>query len=196
MHHRWAWLIALTWGLHGCGGGNGDDFADDDTAIPDDDTAIPDDDSADERVAIDWGVVDECEVPGFGGGFGPWYDAGEGILVHGSSPQDTELAEQVYDWYAGSVNDFEMTSCDDLTDDDKQKNLFIVGGADTLPLLQELNGSLPAWFDEVGFTFGGYRYDEPGHGLAMIHPSPFAADAWLLLYVGNTYSGAYSTFTI
>jgi len=193
--HRWIWLVSLSWVLTGCPAGDDDGFAgDDDTAVAGDDDA-GDDDSAGGRVAIGWGVVDECGTPAEGGGFNPWYGAGEGVLVYGTSPQDAELAAQVAGWY-GEWADFALRPCDELTEDDKQQNLFIVGGADTLPFLQELNGSLPVWFDELGFTFGGYRYDEPGHGLAMIHPSPFAAAAWLLLYVGNTYSGAYSTFTI
>ncbi len=190
-------LLVLLLLLAGCP--SDDDFlgGDDDTTAADDDDATGDDDDATpgDRVDIDWGVVDSCDVTA-SPGFGDWYGADSGILVYGSSPEDEALAAQVYDWYREYVTDLETRSYDELTEDDRQRNLFVVGHLATNPLLEELNGALPVYFEEEGFTFGGYRWDGAANGVALIHPSPFAEDAWLLLYVGNSVDGSYATFTI
>lgn len=77
-----------------------------------------------------------------------------------------------------------------------QRNLFVIGYPDSNPLLTEMNGSLPVYFDEDGFFFGGYRWDAAANGITLIHPSPFADDAWVLLYAGNSLDGSLATFTV
>lgn len=59
-----------------------------------------------------------------------------------------------------------------------------------------MNGSLPVYFEDGAFLFGGYRYEEHGNGIALVHPSPFDPDRMVLVYAGNSFEGAYSTFTI
>ena len=175
-----------------------DDFpGDDDTTAADDDDATGDDDDATDgdRVDIGWGVVASCDVPA-NPGFGPWYEADSGLLVHGNSAEDEALAAQVYEFYRDSVTDFGLRAEADLTEADLRRNLFIIGHLGTNPLLAELNGSLPVYFEDEGFTFGGYRWDGAANGVALIHPSPFAEDAWLILYVGNSIDGSYSMFTV
>ncbi len=187
---RVAGAAALAWlWLAGCPTApDDDDWADDDDTGDDDTTGI---DPVDES----WGVVDGCDVPA-SPGFGDWYQAGSGILVHGDSAEDEALAAQVFEWYADSIPQFEIKGYAELTEDDRSENLFVIGSPETNPLLLEMNGALPVHFDEDGFFFGGYRWEGVANGIALIHPSPFADDAWVLLYVGNSVDGSYSTFTV
>ena len=168
---------------------------DDDDDWGDDDTTEGDDDTSNDPVDESWGVVDSCDVPA-SPGFGDWYQAGSGILVHGDTAEDEALAEQVFEWYADSIADFETRSYDELTDEEREENLFVIGSPDSNPLLLEMNGDLPVYFDDEGFIFGGYRWDGYANGIALIHPSPFADDAWILLYVGNSVDGSLSMFTV
>jgi hypothetical protein len=140
----------------------------------------------------DWGVVVSCEAPDRGG-FDEFYDDGTAVLVYGT--HEAELASRIAAWYGDWV-DLDARAADELTDADRQENLLIVGSRSSNALLAELNGSLPVWFEDDAFVFGGQRYDEHGHGIALVHPSPFAKGRWITLYAGNSSDGAYSTFTV
>ncbi len=184
-------LTALLWAAPlvvaaGCGNDDADDGF-----VSDDD----DDDDSDGPVDSSWGVVEACDATQ-SGGFGDWYQSGNGILVHGDTPEDAQLAQQVFGWYSEYVDDFQIVAYEDLTDDDLQHNLFVIGHPASNPLLVEMNGSLPVYFEQDGFFFGGYRWDGAANGIALVHPSPFAAGAWVLLYVGNSRDGSYATFTV
>ena len=140
------------------------------------------------RPAESWGVTSECAtLPS--PGLGDWQGA---LLVHGDSIRERANAVWVSGFYPG----LELRSWADFRDSDRSRDLFIVGTPESVPLLAEMNGSLPVWFEDTGFTFGGYRYDEPGNGIAMVHPSPFSTGRSVRLHVGNTFAGAFSTFTI
>ncbi len=155
----------------------------DDTGSPD--TTIPD----------DYGVVQDCGVSA-AGGFTEFYDDSPTLLVHGDDERETAYAETVHGYYAPYLGDFELRAAADLSEADRQLNLMIMGSPDSNPVLTELNGTLPVWFGDGEFVFGGYRYGEVGHGIAMIHPNPWAPDRWITLYAGNSFGGSYSTFTI
>ncbi len=160
-----------------------------DSADPDDtggpDTTIPD----------DYGVVTACDVPA-SQGFGDFYDGSPTLLVHGSDPREADYAATVQGYYASYLPGLELRAYDELSEADRQLNLMIMGSPESNPLLTELNGTLPVWFGDGEFVFGGYRYAEPGHGIALIHPNPWAPDRWITLYAGNSFGGSYSTFTI
>jgi hypothetical protein len=140
------------------------------------------------RVTIDWGVEEACSSVA-APGLGAWDGA---ILLHGDSVRDAAFGAQVVTWYP----DMEPRRWSDLSSADRERDLFIVGYPNALPILEEMNGTLPVWFDPEGFTFGGYRYDEPGNGIVLVHPSPFSAGRLIRLHVGNSYAGAWSTFSI
>jgi hypothetical protein len=147
------------------------------------------------EVPLDWGVVDDCDhAPA--GTFDDWYAAGRGIIVHGSSEADRALAERVLAWYSGFGPTLELRDAAELTEEDRAENLIILGSPDTNPVLMELNGALPVWFEDGRFTFGGYRYDEHGNGIALLSPNPWNPDGHVLLYAGNSYDGAYAMFTV
>ena len=146
-------------------------------------------------VDLGWGVTEICGVPA-NGGFGSFYTARQAVLVHGDSDEDAALAQKVYGWYGDRVADFQVRAASDLTEDERQRNLFVVGTPETNALIAEMNGDLPVYFDGAGFVFGGYRYDEHASGIALIHPSPFNASAKILLHAGNSLHGAFSTFTV
>ena len=122
-------------------------------------------------------------------GLGDWQGA---LLVHGDSDREQANAEWLSQFYPG----LELRAWSDFRESDRNRDLFIVGTPESIPLLVELNGILPVWFEEGGFTFGGYRYDEPGNGIALVHPSPFSPSHRVRLHVGNSFAGAFSTFTI
>jgi hypothetical protein len=142
----------------------------------------------------DWGVTDTCSDKQRGG-FDALYDSGSAILVYGDSDADEDFAHQVYDWYAPNLA-LELRRGSELTPDERAQNLMVVGSPDTNPLLTELDDALAVRFDPGSFEFGGYTYDEPGNGIALISPNPEGQDTWVVLYAGNTFDGAYSTFTI
>ncbi len=154
------------------------------------DTATPE-----TGVPLDWGVVDACDGRP-SGSFNDWFTADTALLVYGTAPEDRALAERVLGWYGSLGPAIELRAAIDLTEDDARENLLILGSPDTNPLLAAMNGSLPVWFEEGAFTFGGYRYTEPGHGIALMHPNPWNADGHVLLFAGNTWDGAFSTFTV
>jgi hypothetical protein len=143
----------------------------------------------------DWGVTDACseEQPG---GFDPLYEAGAVILAYGDSPEDEALAQQVHSWYAAEFAELTLRPASTLSEDEKAGSLMVLGSPSTNPLLVELGEQLPVRFDDLGFEFGGYRYEEPGHGIALISPNPFGSASWVVLYAGNTLDGAFSTFTV
>lgn len=75
-----------------------------------------------------WGVVTNCSVKRDRSGFSDWYDADDAVLVHGDSPEDAAFAETVYGWYAEAVDGFAgYRAASDLTDEDRAKNLFVLG---------------------------------------------------------------------
>lgn len=146
-----------------------------------------------------FGVTDTCAVGAKPnkGGFGPWYDAaGAHYLVHGDDPEEAAFAAQVLGWYQDSVPGLALRAASALTDEERAQNLFLVGSAASLPVLDALDGALPVRFRGDTFAFGGYLWEEPGHGIALVHPSPFAEGRFVLLHVGNTRGGAWSTFSV
>jgi len=169
--------------LAGCTPDPGHTGSPDDTGNPD--TPIPD----------DYGVVEACDVSATGG-FDAFYDGTPTLLVHGLDPREASYAAVIQSYYAGYIPGLELRAYDDLSEADRQLNLMIMGSPDSNPLLSELNGDLPVWFGADEFVFGGYRYDEPGHGITLIHPNPFAPDRWITLYAGNSFGGSYGTFSI
>lgn len=152
-----------------------------------------DDDDLD--VPLDYGVVGSCGADP-APGFGAFYEDGEALLVHGDSAEDAALAARVHGWYAPYLSSFELRAAADLSEADRDLDLFVLGAPASNPLLGEMNGSLPVWFEEGRFTFGGYRWSEPGHGVVLIHPSPFAQGRYVMVYAGNTLDGAWSTFSV
>ena len=154
---------------------------------------VPDPDAED--VPLEWGTVADCDV-GPAPGYADFYVDGEALLVHGSSPGELELATEMRAFYGAYLDSFELREGSALSDADRELDLFILGTASSNPLLQELNGSLPVWFEDDRFTFGRYRWEEPGHGISLIHPNPWAPGRYLTLYSGNTLDGAASTFTV
>ena len=142
-----------------------------------------------------WGVAEECPVRAQGG-FDDWYDTRRAVLVYGDSAEDEALAQEVYGWYGDAVPIFDMVAASALTEEDRSRNLFVLGTPATNSLFAEMNGALPVYFEDGSFLFGGHRYAEPSNGIALIHPSPFAADRMVLLYGGNSLDGAYTLFTI
>lgn len=153
-------------------------------------TAVPV--TSDEPV---WGVVDGCEEDDDPTGFDPIYD-GSAVVAHGTSDRDVAFVPTFLDWY-GPWIDVETVPADSITDEQKSSDLIVLGSPDSNPLLLELDGLLPVRFREDGsFEFGGYLYDEPGHGIALISPNPWNDEQWILLYAGVTFDGMYSTFTV
>ena len=148
-----------------------------------------------QEVALDWGVAQDCGTAA-DGGYDDFYAGGDALLVHGSSPEDLALATEMRSWYGGYLDSFELREAGDLTDDDRELDLFVLGAPATNSLLQQLNGTLPVWFEDDRFTFGGYRWPDPGHGISLIHRNPFESDRFLTIYAGNTLDGAASTFTV
>ncbi len=162
-----------------------------DPELPDpDDTGSPD-----SSIPDDYGVVADCAVSA-AGGFGDVYDGSATLLVHPSGEREEAFAARMRDYYAAYMGSLELRAAEDVSEADRELNLMILGSPDSNPLLSELNGSLPVWFGDGEFVFGGYRYAEPGHGIAMVHPNPWAPDRWITLYAGNSWGGSYSTFTI
>jgi hypothetical protein len=162
--------------------------ADDSTSADDsaDDTATP-------PVDIDWGVVDGCSVSA-AAGFDDFWEAGTALVVYGD--EETAFVSRFVEWYGLHLT-LDVRAYGDLTETDKQQqNLFVIGSPASNALLKEMNGALPVWFEDGEFVFGGRRYTDHGNGIAFIHPSPFAADKWIVVYAGNSFEGMYSTFTI
>lgn len=146
-------------------------------------TAVPV--TSDEPV---WGVVDGCEEDDDPTGFDPIYD-GSAVVAHGTSDRDVAFVPTFLDWY-GPWIDVETVPADSITDEQKSSDLIVLGSPDSNPLLLELDGLLPVRFREDGsFEFGGYLYDEPGHGIALISPNPWNDEQWILLYAGVTFDG-------
>lgn len=142
-------------------------------------------------VPIDHGVRGRCDAPR-PGGFDGFFDQPSARLVHGDSPREIELAQRVLGWYGDAI-DLSAVTVEELGDD-RTGALWILGTGEH-PLLQELAGDLPVWFEPGRFTFGGYRWEERGHGIALTHPSPWD-DARLLVFAGNTIDGAQAPFTV
>ena len=168
---------------------------DDDSAPASDDSTLVDDSGGDTGTPVvdtNWGVVDHCGTSA-AAGFNHFYDDGTAIVVYGD--EESEFVSRFVGWYGKSIS-LEVRAYADLSEADKQENLFVLGSPASNPLLTEMNGSLPVWFEDGDFVFGGRRYDEHGNGIAFIHPSPFAKGKWIVGYTGNSYEGMYSTFTI
>ncbi len=163
-----------------------------DSEPPDDSGDDSGDDTATPSVDVEWGIVDACTV-GADGGFDDFYEDGTAVLVYG--PQEADFASQIVEWYGGWVS-LELRAYADLTEADKNENLFVIGSPGSNGFLSELNGSVPVWFEDGDFVFGGRRYEEHGNGIAFVHPSPFAKGKWMTVYAGNSFEGVYSTFTI
>lgn len=144
-----------------------------------------------EPVPLEWGVTTGCESAQ-SGGFDAFYADGVATLVAG----DDALGDQVEGWYGPSFNRLKRSRPDELTDEARRGNLFLVGSPQDNALLAELDEALPARFEDDRFTFGGYRYANPGDGVAFVHPNPFGDGTHLLLHVGNTSDGALATFTV
>ncbi len=161
-----------------------------DTTPPADDTAP---DTGNPLVDPDWGVVEDCTTQA-NGGFDDFYTDGSAVLVYGDDEREAAYAADLADYYSRYVT-LDLRAYADLTDDDRAKDLFIIGSPATNPLLGKLNGAVPVWFEEGDFVFGGHRYEEHGNGVAFVHPSPFAAGKWITVYAGNSFEGMYSTFT-
>lgn len=142
-----------------------------------------------------WGVGGGCDTP-HTGGFNDFYEARRAVLVVGDDELSLAFADRIVGWYGDVFATFDVRTAAELTDADRERNLFVFGDVATNTLLSELNGSLPVWFADDRFYFGGYEWADPGNGIALIAPSPFAEGAWLTIYAGNTFEGAYSTFTI
>ncbi|MCP4805539.1 MAG: hypothetical protein GY913_15620 [Proteobacteria bacterium] len=163
------------------------------TATPsgDSSTSIDSDPLVDE-VPLDWGVVSDCDSSQEGGFDAFYAEARNATLV----VADEDLGPMVHGWYSRYFNDLELVHPDAVTDEQLEGNLFIVGSVADNSVLADLADALPANFEAERFTFGGYRYANPGDGIAFIHPSPHAEGKMLLLHVGNSFHGAYATFTV
>jgi hypothetical protein len=144
-----------------------------------------------------WGTAESCGSY-HRGGFNDWVDTDTAILVYGD--EDGGLGQQIYDDYsellAPYIADFEMRAASELTAEDEQHNLFVVGWPAVNPVLQEMNGGLPVWFEDESFVFAGQRWEDADDGIALTSPSPFYASAMVLVFAGNTYQGAYDTLTV
>lgn len=139
-----------------------------------------------------WGVTTACEGR-HRGGYNDWFEAGTGRFVVGDDPLDLETAASFASFY-GEYVDVEVV--DAATLEDRAGNLAIVGSPASNPLLAELAGELPVWFEDDGFWFGGHHYTEHGHGVTLLARSPWDAGAWLLLFAGNSGDAVYSLMTV
>ncbi|MCB9670164.1 MAG: hypothetical protein H6734_11875 [Alphaproteobacteria bacterium] len=148
------------------------------------------------EVPLDWGTGEGCATAAGDASMATFWDADPKLVVYGEGEAERRLAESVLGWY-GDDGDLELVAASDLTEAQKaSSDLFIVGGSDANPLLIELQGHLPVWFEPGRFTFGGYRWDAVGHGVGLVHPSPWAPGQHLLVFGGNTVHGAASLFSI
>lgn len=155
---------------------------------------VGDDDDGPAEVPLEHGVADGCAEARVNG-LGAFFDATPAVLVTGDSAADLALGQQVHAWYVGQFPSLTLRAAGDLTDADRELNLMVVGSGATNGLLRELNDALPVHFDDGSFTFGGYRWTEPGHGIVLLHPSPFAPGRMVAVYAGATNAGSFSTFT-
>jgi len=173
---------------------SGDAVGDDD----DDDSSASDTDTLFTGTPLEWGVADSCgsrSLPS--DNLWQFYDGEPKLIVHGEGPEELALAEQVRDWYADVLGYVRLVPASELTAEDREDyDLWVLGGSEHNALLTELNGSLPVRFEDGSFVFGGYRWDNPAHGIALYHPNPWNPARDVLVYGGNTTDGAYSLFTI
>jgi len=144
-----------------------------------------------DAIPLDHGVRGRCRAPRTGG-FDPFFAQAEAKLVHGTSPREVALAEDVLGWYSDAIA-LTAVPVDELGDD--RSGAMWILGTSAHPLLQELGDDLPVWFEPERFTFAGHRWEERGHAIAMTHPSPWD-DAQLLIVAGNTPAGAHAPFTV
>ena len=139
---------------------------------PGGDTGSPPIPASPEEVPLDWGIERRCETSEQGG-YGAFYGQGQAVLVIGESDAEAAFADQVLGWYSDSIA-LTVKRASELSEADRQQPLWVLGSPSTNALLQEMNGHLPVWFEADRFTFGEYRWEERGHGIALMHPSPFA----------------------
>lgn len=140
------------------------------------------------------GIVSSCSTPG--NNLADFYDGDPKLIVHGTGPGERAHAEQVLAWYPELGNPT-FVAADQLTDAQRAgSDLLVLGGADSNGLLGAFGDQLPVRFDADGFIFGGYRWDNPAHGIAIYHPNPWNPEHEVLLYAGNTLGGAQALYSI
>jgi hypothetical protein len=138
---------------------------------------------------VTWGVAASCHGAKPTSGFAPAFDGSDGVVVFADAEQET-AADLVKE------TGFERRRVSELRPADRARNLVVIGTYDDNPVLRDLNGSLPVWFEHGRFTFGGYRYDDANDGIALVHPSPFAPGRFVVIYAGNSPGGVELTQTV
>lgn len=146
-------------------------------------------------LAPDYGVVTSCSSSP-GDGYNQIVANSSAVMVHGDSAEQAAMAQGLASAYRPLFDEFELVAASDISDAQRQQDLLILGSPKDNPLLLELNGHLPVWFEDDSFTFGGYRYTERGHGLGLIHPSPWAQGRHVVLFAGNSHAGSFATTTV
>lgn len=138
-----------------------------------------------------WGVVRQCEAEREGADLRDWNDERKVLIVYGDTPEDLALAHEAYANYGYP---YELRTASELSDEDRWEHLWILGTPSGNPVLAELNGSLPVWFEGQAFSFGDHVYDGDADGIALIHPSPFTAQRKVRVTAGNSVMAAWFAF--
>ncbi len=138
-----------------------------------------------------WGVVRQCDAERAPTDVSDWNDGKKVLIVYGDTADDLALAHEVY---ANHGYPYELRAASELSDEDRWEHLWILGTPSGNPVLAELNGGLPVWFDDHTFSFGDHVYDGYADGIALIHPSPFTAQRKVLVTAGNSAIAVWKAF--
>jgi hypothetical protein len=131
-----------------------------------------------------------CSAPRPTGGFALIERSGSIQFV--SSPADEPAATQLFAAYASGTKGLERRTPQTA---DRTANLIVFGTHESNPLIAELaTGPVP--FERGRFRFGGHVYDEREDGIAVVMPSPFARDRYVLVYAGNAAPGLEMTLSV
>jgi hypothetical protein len=109
-----------------------------------------------------------------------------------SSPADEPAATQMFTAYASGTKGLERRTPETA---DRSANLIIFGTYETNALIAAL-ASGPVPFERGKFRFGGHVYDQREDGVAVVMPSPFARDRYVVVYAGNAAPGLEMTLSV
>jgi hypothetical protein len=104
---------------------------------------------------------------------------------------EADLMRFAHEWSKYYRGDLPVVDADRVTPLDLEtKNLILFGDPASNPLIQHALDRLPLTWTRGRIDFAGKQYPSASHVPAMIYPSPFSANRYIVLNSGHTFHAA------